>query len=536
MERILVVGSGASAVHFCLGVLRKGYEVVMLDVGHARSEPVLPGRDLNALKSELPDPAGYLLGSNYEALILPGNHGEYYGFPPSKSYIFAKPAGFRYTARGFSPLVSFAAGGLAEAWTGGSYPFNETDLAAFPFSYSDLEPYYAEVARRIGITGEEDDLSGFFPLHGGLGEPLRLDEHSALLLAAYQRRRRYLNERLNCFVGRARIAVLSSERNGRKPCNYLGRCLWGCPSDALYTPAVTLRECRAYPNFTYHGGTYVTHFRYSAGGRITAVVGSDVASGAAREFRAGKVVLAAGTLCSSAIFLNSVYRDSGEVLTLRGLMDNRQVLMPFLNLSLLGKPYNPNSYQYHQLAIGVRTDPPENYIHGLVTTLKTALVHPVVQSLPFDLGTAVSFFRNLRAALGLVNINFPDRARPENYLTLEFDSPSHEPRLAIHYEPERGEPERLREGMRLFRRILWKMGCFAPSPMAHVRPMGASVHYAGALPMRPSPQPLACSPLGQSYDFPNLYFVDGTGFPFLPAKNLTLTLMANAARVADCAF
>jgi hypothetical protein len=27
--------------------------------------------------------------------------------------------------------------------------------------------------------------------------------------------------------------------------------------------------------------------------------------------------------------------------------------------------------------------------------------------------------------------------------------------------------------------------------------------------------------------------VDGTTFPFLPAKNLTLSLMANAARIAD---
>jgi choline dehydrogenase-like flavoprotein len=280
----------------------------------------------------------------------------------------------------------------------------------------------------------------------------------------------------------------------------------------------------------------VTHFRYSAGGRVTGVVGCDLASGNTEEFRAGRVVLAAGTLSSSAIFLNSVYRDSGQIPTLRGLMDNRQVLMPFLNLQLLGKPYNPNSYQYHQLAIGVRADPPENYIHGLVTTLKTALIHPVVQSLPFDLGTAVSFFRNIRAALGLMNINFPDRPRPENCVTLDFDSRSREPRLAIHYQPERGEPERLRAGMRLFRGILWKMGCFAPSPMAHVRPMGASVHYAGTIPMRPASEPLTCSPLGQSYDFPNLYFVDGTGFPFLPAKNLTLTLMANAARVAECAF
>ena len=34
----------------------------------------------------------------------------------------------------------------------------------------------------------------------------------------------------------------------------------------------------------------------------------------------------------------------------------------------------------------------------------------------------------------------------------------------------------------------------------------------------------------------NLFFVDGSTFPFLPAKNITFTLMANAVRIAHCAF
>ena len=37
-DRILIVGSGASGVHFALSVLRKGYEVVMLDVGGSIEE------------------------------------------------------------------------------------------------------------------------------------------------------------------------------------------------------------------------------------------------------------------------------------------------------------------------------------------------------------------------------------------------------------------------------------------------------------------------------------------------------------------
>jgi choline dehydrogenase-like flavoprotein len=72
--------------------------------------------------------------------------------------------------------------------------------------------------------------------------------------------------------------------------------------------------------------------------------------------------------------------------------------------------------------------------------------------------------------------------------------------------------------------------------MTHVRPMGSSVHYAGTLPMSAERLPGSVSPECRSHDIDNLYVVDGAALPFLPATNLTFTLMANAVRVAATAF
>jgi choline dehydrogenase-like flavoprotein len=532
-SRIIVVGSGASGVHFALTLLRKGRRVLMLDVGHTGPETVRPGDALDGLKRNLPDPVRYFLGSRYESLVLPGSQGEYYAFPPAKEHVFRPRREFQLRGHGFSPLSSFAAGGLAEVWTGGCYPFDDHDLRAFPFSYRELQPYYSRVAKHIGITGGEDDMAAVFPLHDGLMEPLALDTHSAVLLAAYRRRRDYLNQKLQCRMGRARVAVLSRDLNGRKACDYSGRCLWGCPSRAFYTPSITLAECRSFPNFEYVSGVYVDHFRMAGNGRIRSVVASR-ADGETQEFAAGSLVLAAGTLSSAKIFLESIYRDTGKVPELRGIMDNRQILMPFVNLRMIGRPWDPASYQYHQVAMAVRLPEAGESIHGLVTTLKTALIHPLVQALPFDLRTGISVFRSMHGALGMVNINFPDHARQKNSVTLDIATTPH--RLAIHYEPETGEPKRLRGGTAAFRKILRKLGCFAPSHTIHVRPMGASVHYAGTLPMTNAAAPWTCTMHGRSREMENLYFADGSTFPDLPAKNLTFTLMANATRIAEEAF
>jgi choline dehydrogenase-like flavoprotein len=532
-DQIVVVGSGASGSHFALTALRKGLRVLMLDVGHAGPDHVLPAETLNGLKRRMPDPVEYFLGSRYESLVLPGHDGEYYAFPPGKEHVFRPRREFAHRAEGFSPLLSFATGGLAEAWTGGCYPFHDREMAAFPFGYGELEPFYSEVAHRIGVTGADDDLAAVFPLHDGLIEPLDLDWHSRVLLEAYHARREHLQGKLECLVGRARVAVLSRDLGARKACDYSGRCLWGCPSGAFYTPSLTIAECRRYPGFEYVRGLFVDHFRMNGGGRVRSVVAQDE-NGQTHEIPTAKLVLAAGTLSSARTFLESIYRDTGKAPELGGIMDNRQVLMPFVNLRMIGRPWSAETYQFHQVAMAVKLPGESEHIHGLVTTLKTALIHPLVETLPFDLGTSLAAFRHVHGALGMVNINFPDTRRPENTVSLDVSSTPH--RVTVRYTPEPGEAERLRTAIARFRRILWKLGCFAPAGTIHVRPKGASVHYAGTLPMTSTPSPLACSPDCRSYDVENLYFVDGTAFPYLPAKNLTFTLMANATRVAAKAF
>lgn len=533
-DPVVVVGSGPSSLHFAQTLLARGRRVRMLDVGRRGPEPMLPDLALDELKERLDAPVDYFLGKDYGSLILPGSDEEYYGFPPGKEYVFEEIAGHRFGAEGFAPLVSYAAGGLAQAWTGGSYPFTDEELHDFPFGLRELLPHYAEVARRIGMSGERDDLAAFFPWHDGLQPSLDLDEHSRVLMEQYERRRAFVNGKLRAYVGRSRVAVLSRAHRGREACGYLGRCLWGCPTRSLYTPSVTLAECREDPGFEYVSGVAVTHFEANAEGRIHKVVARDLSSGTDRRFEVGTLALGAGTLASARIFLRSLRLDRGETPQLRGLMDNRQAMMPFVNLRMVGRPFDSRTYQYHQLAIGLDTGDPQGYVHGLVTTLKTALVHPLVQSIPTAVGTALGAFRGIHAALGLVNINFADHRRPDNAVWLETGAAGDaEPVLRIRYSPDAREPERVASSSDAFRKLLRALGCVAPRGMFRMRPMGASVHYAGTVPMTYDGGPSTCDPLGRSRDFANLLFVDGTTFPSLPAKNLTFTLMANATRIAE---
>jgi len=529
---VTVVGSGASGIHFAFTVLRRGGRVRMLDVGRTGRPAVLPEASLNDLKARLDDPTGYFLGRSFEAVHLPGVTDEYYGIPPGKDYIFEAPEGFDHTSRGFAPLFSFAGGGLAEAWTGGCYPLKPEEVVDFPFEPNALAPHYAEVARRIGVSGEVDDLARFMPPHDHLQPGLRLDRHSEQLVARYARVRERMN-RDGAFLGRSRVATISQPLGNRLPCSYSGRCLWGCPRGSLYTPSQTLRECLASDRFEYIPGIEVTRLALGPGGRVRGVVGRVLADGGERVFDADRVALAAGTLLSTRIFLQTLRHETGERVRLGGLMDNRQLLVPFVNLGMLGARFSADSYQYHLLGLGLESADPKEYVHGQITTLKTALVHPLVQRLPLHLGASTRIFRALHAALGLVNVNFRDTRRQDSYVELADDDSG---RLCIGYTPDTGEPARIAAALGRVKRALRALNCIVPPGMVHVRPMGASVHYAGTLPMTATAAPFTTTAACESRDIGNLFMVDGATFPFLPAKNLTFTLMANAVRIAEAVF
>src|SRR5687768_2151756 len=88
VTHVTVVGSGPSGVHFALTLLGKGYRVTLLDAGDGSPAQVRPEDDLRTLKNNLEDPVEYFLGADFESVILPDSKEEFYGFPPSKMYLF----------------------------------------------------------------------------------------------------------------------------------------------------------------------------------------------------------------------------------------------------------------------------------------------------------------------------------------------------------------------------------------------------------------------------------------------------------------
>jgi choline dehydrogenase-like flavoprotein len=526
----LVVGSGATGVHFARTALDLGHTVELIDVGYERPHALFPEATYSQLKERLDDPEEYLLGERGEAVVYPSRTAKPYGFPPSKGYVFRRPRELHIEERAFQPFLSFARGGLAEAWTGGSYEMADEEFIDFPFGAAAMRPHYATVASRIGITAADDDLRRFSPLTAPYLSALEMDDHSAAIQARYESNRSSLHAR-GFHMGRSRVAVLSRDHGARGRCTNLGRCFWGCPRGAFYTPGLTLEELFVDRRFTYRPGLLVRRLVLDANGHVKGVIAAPASGGTEVEIRGDRTILAAGALASSHIYLQTLRAQGRKDLRLPGLMDNRQAMVPFVTLSRLGAPVQLASYQYHMLAMGIAGADWRSSVHGQISALKTAAVHPIASTLPFDLATSMRVFRRMRGALGVANIWLADTRREENVVRLE-NGATGETRLVLDYSDDASDLPATHRAVAITQRSLRTLGCIAPKAMTRILARGSSVHYAGTLPMSLREDEHTTRADGASRAFPGLHIVDGAGFPWLPAKNLTFTLMANATRIA----
>ena len=124
--------------------------------------------------------------------------------------------------------------------------------------------------------------------------------------------------------------------------------------------------------------------------------------------------------------------------------------------------------------------------------------------------------------MGLLMLFYPGRQTPEGYVRLR---PSGE--LEVQFAPE---PPHLVE--RRLIRLLRKMGYVTHAALIQRPGSGSGLHYAGTLPMRTNPGRYETNAEGLLAGTKRVYIVDGACFSRLPAKNLTLTIMANALRIA----
>lgn len=516
MYDAIIVGAGPAGAAAAMGL--KGKRVLMLDVGCVPDKKSAEFSDnFYNYKGAGDHSSELLLGENLESLH---NVSRPYLMPklkaPFQRYVTdSRQELGRVHSEAFNAKVSYAKGGLANAWGAQLLRYDDADLNAFPIGASDLQPHYEELEREIGVSGANDDMAKVYGVSDGMQPPLRKSRLGAKILSRYRRARAGF-ERDGFVMGEPRLGVNSRPHNGRKGAAYKNLEFFKPNIEANYSPAYTIDRLVGEGALDYRAGYYAEETADCEGGAY--VVARNLAEGRMERFTAQKVVLCAGAINSAKLALKS-RRDTATRLP---IMDNGLSLIPLLELTSIGAATEVESF-YNQLCLGYEAGHGAERVIGTFYALTGILSSELMFDLPVSTAAMPAVARNLFPAMLVLHLWYPEEPNKDNWMALAGDND-----VQIQYKVSSAQHiEKLVIGK------LRRLGLLTHQKLVQYPESGSSFHYAGTLPMKSeNVGPYETGMDGRLGSSENIHVADGAVFPVLPAKNLSLTIMANALRVS----
>ncbi|GBE17305.1 hypothetical protein BMS3Abin15_01146 [bacterium BMS3Abin15] len=520
IHEVIIVGTGPSGVASAMGFAENGIIPLILDVGYEPAENKrLEQNFFDFRKSN--DSFNMMIGNNYEGLHNVINEKTIFPKLISPFMQFVVKDAEKLSPideNGFMVTQSFAMGGLANAWGAGLYRCVDDELKNIPFKPSELSPYYDKLTKEIGISGDDDDLTPFFGSTENLLTPLKLSKKAEKLYLKYKKKKTELNAK-GMYIGRPRLGVLSQNYYNRRKCDYHNLELWLPNLPYIYNPSFTLTELIKNNKALYEKSVLVKS--WDREGKVIIVHGENIRDGVPVSFKCKRLVLAAGTINSAKIVLKSKKDFKAKL----PLYDNIHVQVPLIFPSFVGSKLETEAFGLTNLNAVFDFRRLNLRLQGSILELTFPARSIFYEMFPFSAKDNLAFTRTFLPSLLVMLLYFPSSSENAGHVTLRSDD------LLETY----GLPCKInRNVIKKVTNTFLGLGVLTHHLLARYKPMGYTIHYAGTLPMVQNPRHnYQCNALGELHREPGIFIVDGSLFSYIPAKNITFTLMANAMRIAD---
>jgi choline dehydrogenase-like flavoprotein len=446
----------------------------------------------------------------------------------------------------------------------------------WPISYEDLAPYYDKVEMLVGIYGSNDGLENtpdsgegcLLPPPKPIVSDLLLQKTASPLgIPVVAGHRAVLTRALDWKTLPARLhpgnanaqAIIARDMQRRAPCLWATPCGRGCSIRANYqSTTVHLPPALETGKLDIVTDAMVAEVTLGNTGRASGVQFIDKLSGSLRHASARVVVLTASACESARILLNSksarfpqgLANSSGKV---------GKYLMDTVGSSLVGQiprleslpPHNEEGadgghlyvpwwqYQnqaslgfprgYHIEFYGGRRMPEMSSFMGLEWLTGGSYGAKFKQDARRYYGSLMSF-----AGRGEMIPNEQSFCELDPRLKDRWGIPV----LRFHWQWSEHETRQAAHMQKTFAQLIEAMGGRVHGQTqsdgaAAIAPGGRIIHEVGGAIMGDKPQTSVLNQYCQTWDVENLFVADGAPFPSNADKNPTLTIMANAWRVAD---
>ena len=407
-------------------------------------------------------------------------------------------------------VVSGAFGGFSTVWGAQIMPFARSTFSRWPLGWEDIEPHYRAILAVVPLAADCDDLAEDFPLLDARAPLPPVSARTAAVLERYHTHRDAIRAR-GVVIGKGRLAF---EAEG---CVRCGMCMTGCPYSLIYSASRTFDNLIDERRIEYIPSALVTRVEEATAGRPS-VHGIHLKSGSAFRVEADRVFVGAGGLGSTRIALNSMRNPPSEL----DLQESMQFLVPFVSRRSTGDPRGQHDFTLNQFNILLKFDD-EAYTTAQVHCypFNPAMAAVLPGWLPDSLSAAV--LGRLTVGLGYLPSWCSPRMRVELLSRNGHDLPD----IAVRVDSD-ARPAMLTPVLRRLSRLGPDLDLYPVAPMVRTSGPAKSYHFGSTF-----GHGSGSDLLGRFGEFRNVHLIDGSVLPSVPSTTFTLTVMANAHRIAS---
>ncbi len=428
-------------------------------------------------------------------------------------------------------------------------PVEGASLADWPIDYAELEPFYEQAERDFGVAGRGDANPFGAPRKSPLPNPPHPERVSAQRFAKGARALGY-----HPFA--VPMAINSRVYDGRPRCMYGGACRsYGCPVHAKATTlSVSLPRAAATGKLDLRPESRVYEIPLDAKGRATGARYLD-ASGRQREVRASHVVVACGAIGTPQLLLMSTSGSFPQGLANGSGLVGRNLTFHHHPSALGAFDDDLRTYTGFETHGAIddlhASDPKRGFIRGgVIAELNTMTHQPIAfalmvsDDLPFGSRWGAGLKERIRVFGRTLHVALIGEELPMESSRVDLDPEVKDhlglpvPRITKHQHPN---------DIAMYDWYEKKLLEIAEAAGArHVAPgrtdgiyiapgvaQKGNAHNHGTARMGKDPSRSVIDRNCRSHEVRNLWIVDGSFMPTSAGYNPTLTILANAYRVAD---
>lgn len=419
-------------------------------------------------------------------------------------------------------VVSGAYGGLSNVWGSQIMPFSKETLSRWPVGLAEMEPHYRAILNEIPFAGNDDALAERHPLIASPMPLPKLAPRTTAVLEAFNRNRATF-DRQGITVGAARLALEPTA------CQRCGLCMTGCPYSLIYSASQTFDRLRSKDRITYRDGFMVVEVGQD--GELAFVVARDLATGEHHRFEADRIYVACGAVGTTRLVLSSLGIYNQDI----DFGESVQFALPMVSRRPTADPRLTTEFTLNQFNMLIATDKDwmdvsqihfypynDSVVENLPGFLQTPMAAPLLTQL----------LRRVTIGLGYL----PSWESPTMRVKITPPGPGEDlAGIVVSGDRWNGVDNQM------FRKVAARLLRAAPRldlwpllPMTIFSAPGKSYHFGGSFAHRTEPVdgPLTTDRLGRLSSWSRVHMVDASVFPTVPATTFTLTIMANAHRIA----